>query len=82
MMDTPMAEKLRTLGKDHVRNFYIKAQAQKQLLNPQLVAEFVAWVLLETNSIDFSTKTWDVYDIEQHPNWLPEGVVPPSYNVS
>lgn len=81
MMNTPMAEKLRTLGKDHVREFYIKAKTQQQLLEPTVVAQFVEWVLLKTTNQDFSTKTWDVYDIEQHPNWLPKGITTPTYNV-
>jgi hypothetical protein len=80
-MNTPMAEKLRTIGKDHIREFYIKAQAQGQLLETSLVAQFVEWVLLKTSNADFSSKTWNVYDTEQHPNWLPDNAATPTYSV-
>jgi benzil reductase ((S)-benzoin forming) len=81
LMDSPMQEKLRTVGDPATREFYIKAKTQQQLLEPALVAEFVEWVLLKTNHTDFSAKTWDIYDVEQHPHWLPQSIAAPSYNV-
>ena len=81
VMTTPMQEKLCTEGEPAAREFYIKLREQKQSLQPELVAEFTEWVLLKTTNQDFSTKTWNIYDVEQHPNWLPTDALPPSYNV-
>jgi len=81
VMNTPMQEKLRRLGSDRAREIYTKLHEQRQLLEPSFVAQFVEWVLLKTSNHDFSTKTWDVYNTEQHPHWLPKGAATPSYGV-
>lgn len=80
IMDTPMAEKLRTQFEPTARALYIKLQ--EQLLEPSLVAQFVAWVLLNTNNSEFSNKTWNIYDSEQQAHWLPKDRQAPTYNAS
>ena len=81
MVDTPMQENFRSSAVLSMRDFYVKAQDQKQLINPSLAAKFVKWVLLNTDNNTFSSRTWNIYDPEQHRNWVPVGTPAPSFKM-
>lgn len=77
MIDTPMSSKLRNsdIKKLPSRDFYI--ESEKKLIPPEVVAEFIAWVMIKTDNMTFSKTSWNIYDETYHPYWLPEHVKKP-----
>lgn len=72
MMNTPMQETLRTAGESALPGceFYRNALKEGKLIPVELVAKFVAWVLLKTEGGVFSEKTWNIYDKSHYMHWL------------
>ncbi len=77
MMDTPMTCQLKNADAKILpnRDFYI--QSEKKIIDPDIAAEFVAWVMLKTENFAFSAHSWDIYDETYHPYWLPENAQKP-----
>lgn len=68
MVDTPMQEELRSEPLP-TRDFYIRAQKENQLLAPETVAEFVAWLMLRISPERFSQTFWDIHDERYQHEW-------------
>ncbi|MBU2964103.1 SDR family oxidoreductase [Amphritea sp. 2_MG-2023] len=47
-------------------------QRTEQLIAPETVGEFSAWLLLERSSKQFSDSQWDIRDTKHHHYWLKE----------
>nr|WP_320135504.1 hypothetical protein [uncultured Amphritea sp.] len=45
-------------------------QRTEQLIAPETVGEFSAWLLLERSPKQFSDSQWDIRDTEHHHYWL------------
>lgn len=79
LMDTPLGLKLRSAD-DQVLpdlDFYIQIEKEEKLISPEVVAEFVSWVMLRTNSINFSETSWNIYEEAHHQHWLPASAKKP-----
>jgi len=65
MIDTPMQNQLRrsSIADLPGKDFYVKSFEEKKLQPPEEVAEFVGWVMLETDDETYVSKIWDVDDI-------------------
>lgn len=51
-------------------HFYQRLKNNNRLLCPETVAEFLAWLLLETDEATYVSKEWDIYDTSHHASWL------------
>lgn len=59
-------------------NFFKQLHHRKQLLSPDTVATFLAWLLLDVDKTRYVSKEWDIYDKTHHSEWLvPPHIVPP-----
>lgn len=72
MVDTPLQSAFRNTDERDLPNkeFYIHAEKEKKLINSEVVAEFVSWVMLKTEDIVFSQTSWNIYDDNHHDSWL------------
>ncbi len=77
MLDTPMALKQRSADPKHFPNqdYYLQLYKEKKLIDPEVAAEFVAWVMLKTKASDFSKNAWNIYESWHHRHWLPENMI-------
>ncbi|MDP1602931.1 MAG: SDR family NAD(P)-dependent oxidoreductase [Legionella sp.] len=55
---------------DEKNNFYKELKAANRLLQPETVALFLTWLLLDINREDYVAKEWDIYDDSHHSRWL------------
>ncbi len=46
-----------------------RLREEGKLLQPEVAARFLKWLLLETKADEFSEKVWDIYDQSHHPYW-------------
>lgn len=81
VMDTEMEKKFRDASEQALpqRQFYINLEKEKKLIDPAIVAEFIAWVLFKTEDAVFSKSLWNIYDKDHHPHWLPKDKAVPRY---
>ena len=72
MMKTSMQSILRDAEENVLpnRDFYIQARKNNTLIKTEIVADFIAWVMLQTNNTLFSETLWNIYDSTYHPAWL------------
>lgn len=72
MLDTQMQLHLRNENELTLpgREFYLQAERNKKLINPEVAAEFVYWVMLKTENTEFSQTCWNIYDTKYHSYWL------------
>ena len=72
MIDTPMELKFRTSSLNELpqREFYVRAKNENKLIQPEIVAEFIAWVMLKTEDEIFSNTLWNIYNESYQPQWL------------
>mmetsp|Transcript_1720 Transcript_1720/g.2466 ORF Transcript_1720/g.2466 Transcript_1720/m.2466 type:complete len:266 (-) Transcript_1720:263-1060(-) len=71
VVDTPMQDLIRTKNETDmpdVSRFKIMKE-QGSLVNPEEVAQFLDWLLHETDDVEFSEKEWDVRDDEFYHRW-------------
>jgi 3-oxoacyl-[acyl-carrier protein] reductase len=66
MIDTAMQANLRNSELLPDRDFYVQAAKDNKLAPPEIVAAFVAAVLLNTSDSDFSEKLWNIADPSHH----------------
>jgi benzil reductase ((S)-benzoin forming) len=68
MIDTEMQENLRNSNQSDLpcKQMYLNAKSENKLRKPEDVAEFVKWVLCNTENSDFSLKLWDINDLDIH----------------
>jgi benzil reductase ((S)-benzoin forming) len=71
MVDTGMQRKFRDADISDLpdKDFYLRASKEKQLTPPEIVANFVTWVMLKTDNLDFSQTLWNINDVGHHKNW-------------
>jgi benzil reductase ((S)-benzoin forming) len=72
IVDTPMQESLRSTSKDKlplVKSF-IGFKEKNKLIPPAIVADFLKWLLFETNDDEYSDNEWDIGDTTHHSKWL------------
>lgn len=50
--------------------FFKRLQRHDQLLTPETVAHFLAWLLLDVSASDYVSKEWDIYDKTHQELWL------------
>jgi len=79
IIDTRMQQKIRHA--QHMdtekRDFFNQLQRSNQLISPETVAEFLCWLLLSLDKVQFESREWDIYDTTHHDAWLmPPYVVP------
>lgn len=70
-VDTPTQAKVRSFPV-HIfpmQPNFLALKENNQLQATQRVADFIAWVLLETSDADFSVKEWNIYDDWHHTHW-------------
>jgi NAD(P)-dependent dehydrogenase (short-subunit alcohol dehydrogenase family) len=72
MIATTMQKRLRESSATDLPNkeFYVQAADEKKLISPETVADFVFWVMSETENEDFSSALWNIYDESHHYHWL------------
>ena len=80
MMDTPLVERWLQMDESQLpeKDFYLQAKSNQILISPQLVAMFVAWVLLKSSDDTFAETAWNIYDKTQQCHWIPAGAQGPS----
>lgn len=71
IVDTAIQEKLRTQDskKYPVAEMFRGFKERNELLKPEIVAKFLAWLLLDTPNEDFVQGDWDIYDTSHHQFW-------------
>jgi NAD(P)-dependent dehydrogenase (short-subunit alcohol dehydrogenase family) len=69
VVDGPMQEAARSGDYPGVQ-MYRDFQAKGYLLPPARVADFLSWLLLETEDPEFVGQEWNIYDEVHHPRWL------------
>ncbi len=76
--DTSMQQALREseVLPEGDRQFFASLFQSDKLISPKVVAQFLAWLLLDIDAQRFSEKEWDIYDSTSHGEWLKEGIVP------
>lgn len=82
IMDTPMfnylASGLSELAPDRI-SLYQNIIANKLCIQPEVVAEFLTWLILDADAGFFSENEWNVYDIEHHSHWLKAPHIVPQF---
>jgi len=53
--------------------FFHDLKNKNQLVSPETVAAFLAWLLLDINKARYVSHEWDIYDASHHAEWLPNG---------
>lgn len=69
LMDTPLVERWSHMDISQLpeKDFYVHAKLNHRLISPNLVAVFIAWVLLKSNDHAFAQTVWNIYDeAQQH----------------
>lgn len=55
--------------------FFRQLKKENKLLSPETVAEFLSWLLLDTDSERYIEREWDIYESWHHEHWVKKGVV-------
>jgi len=72
IIDTQMQEIARSgdnMDAEHT-NFYRRLKRNNRLVAPETVAEFLVWLLLDTDKTRYGSQEWDIYDTAHHQEWL------------
>ena len=77
VVDTPMQGVLRGQDKSHLPQVegFIRFKEAKILLSPEIVAEFLIWLLFKTSNEEFSANEWSVSDQAHHQHWLKDSKI-------
>lgn len=57
------------------KQYFEQLHQQQRLLSPDVVGQFLSWLLLDSSQEEYSSKEWDIYDKSHHPQWLRSGQV-------
>ncbi len=76
--DTAMQATIRQSDtlKNSDKAFFEQLYLNNALLKPEVVGQFLAWLLLDVKDGVFSEKEWDIYENHHHSHWLESGEVP------
>ena len=79
IIDTAMQKEIREAQNmaPNKQDFFLRLHAENKLISPEVVARFLAWLLLEVDKEQYVATEWDIYDTSHHKAWLPEGSVVP-----
>ncbi len=72
VVDTPMQAVICETPLEHlpgVQDFISLKETQK-LVSPEVVADFLKWLLLDTSDDEFTRDEWDISDRSHHKEWL------------
>jgi NAD(P)-dependent dehydrogenase (short-subunit alcohol dehydrogenase family) len=72
IIDTEMQEIARkgiNMDPEHV-DFYKRLKQNNRLVSPETLAEFLTWLLLDTDKNTYVSQEWDIYDTAHHADWL------------
>lgn len=58
------------------RAYFATLYQQQRLIKPEVVGQFLCWLMLDVSVQQFSEKEWDIYDESHHGQWLKQGKVP------
>jgi benzil reductase ((S)-benzoin forming) len=71
MVDTPLQKRWREEKKPFPNQmFYINAYKEDKLIQPEVAAKFISWVLLETDNEAFKNTEWNIYEELYQMHWL------------
>jgi benzil reductase ((S)-benzoin forming) len=72
VVDTPMQSGLRSTSKDQlpVVDSFIRFKEKDEMIAPEIVADFLKWLLCEINAEEFSQQEWNISDNIHHSKWL------------
>lgn len=72
IIDTPMQAAIRGAQNMDAQKleFFIRLKQQQKLIQPQTVALFLSWLLLDTDTTQYESQEWDIYDTTHHAAWL------------
>lgn len=80
IIDTKMQQEIRETH--HMtkkkQEFFLNLYNQHRLIKPEVVACFLAWLLLDVSIDEYQSQEWDIYNKEHHQHWLHAGDVVPS----
>jgi len=69
VVDGPMQDQARSGDYPGVERFR-EYKDKGMLIQPARVAQFLAWLLLETNGQEFASQDWNIFDESHHRRWL------------
>ncbi|CAM2069457.1 SDR family NAD(P)-dependent oxidoreductase [Sulfidibacter corallicola] len=71
VVDTPMQDVVRTADRDVFPTLqrFLDLKEHNQLQQPEFVAKFLSWLLLDVDDDAYAEKEWDVRDAEHHDYW-------------
>lgn len=72
VVDTPIQDKIRNADLP-VADMFKGFKERDELLSPEVVAKFLAWLLFETDKQDYVKGDWDIYDASHHKCWAKAG---------
>ena len=72
IIDTNMQKEIReTINMaEEKQKFFHDLYAENKLIKPEVVAAFLAWLLLDIDAQKFESQEWDIYDKVHHAKWL------------
>jgi len=72
VVDTPMQDLICQTPEQQVPGVgdFISIRDSGRYVSPEVVAEFLVWLLCKTNADDFSRAEWDISDESHHKEWL------------
>jgi len=59
-----------------IRERVNRLKSEKKLLSPKIAADFLSWLLLDTDNQQFSEQLWDIYDARHHSFWAKGSTLP------
>ena len=79
IIDTAMQKEIREANNMDPckQDFFLRLHAENKLIAPEVVASFLAWLLLEVPKEQYIATEWDIYDESHHEEWLPDGAAVP-----
>ncbi len=80
IIDTAMQKEIRETSNMTAKkqDFFKKLYSEEKLIKPEVVASFLAWLLLDVNIEQYESQEWDIYDGSHHKYWLKEDQEVPS----
>ncbi len=72
IIDTAMQKEIRETSNmtEKKQHFFQKLYSDDKLIKPEVVASFLAWLLLEIDTEKYESQEWDIYDKAHHKYWL------------
>lgn len=75
MIDSPMQTAIRD-SDIPVAEYFRELKENNKAIAPEVCANFLSWLLIETSDQLYSEKEWDIYDTSHHKHWLKDIELP------